>query len=350
MSNKNDVCLFLGAGASRAFGFPTTVEFIEIVNNFELGTTNQRQIYEAAKRYFLNRDIIELDIEKILLALDKYEKWITYSFDEVGLHSDLILNNYDCIINKLTSSNKMKLEERLVDDRRSIQGLKKIIYTIIYDTYWKDPDESEEDYREAYKKFLLLFSKPLDIFTTNYDLCIENTFWNDDTLDGQLNVGFEPKQSGYIFNNQMFHKDGNKFHLHKLHGSLNWKRNPKNKGKIYLVNIPDLTDLEYHPMLFPGGKNFNEFPFNELYNNLKETLKEVEYCIVIGFSFRDEGINDIFKQALNTNKNLKLLIWNKDKDVKHGLPKGKFDTFFKPFGREYIDEFFNSYSLVQTIS
>src|SRR5690606_9915355 len=80
------------------------------------------------------------------------------------------------------------------------------------------------------------------------------------------------------------------FHLHKLHGSLNWERNLKNNSVI-------ITDEPNEPLLiYPREAKYEdsyEQPFFEMMARFQRALRQSNdtMLICIGYSFNDKHVN-----------------------------------------------------------
>jgi hypothetical protein len=119
--------------------------------------------------------------------------------------------------------------------------------------------------------------------------------------------------------------------LFKLHGSIDWKFN-SNK-ELYVLDEQNLTKLEDNAILYPGFKGVPQIePFKTLHKQFEISLKSGSHLIVIGFAFRDEHINSIIKEALNENKDIKVTIWNPDKQNTSFINNEVFDLL------EYFQE------------
>jgi hypothetical protein len=61
-------------------------------------------------------------------------------------------------------------------------------------------------------------------------------------------------------------------------------------------------------MIFPvHEKHVTRSPYIDLYNIFRQRLQIEPLCVVIGYSFRDEAVNNAFIDAVKTNRNLKLI-------------------------------------------
>jgi len=339
MKFDKSVSLFLGAGASRAFGFPTTVEFMDDVKE----KVPHQDFFDAVVNS-INNSVDKqqsLDIETVLSEIEDFEEHAKDLFDNKRFKRTYLLESGQ-IYREDRDGRRTPLLKFYQDHINIVKTLRDEIYKRVYHTYWEEPQEQEESFRDTYLNLFNQFNNNIfDIFTTNYHLCIEYTFWGKDDLRQQFTDGFMYDGKDVTFRNNFFENQKYRYRLFKLHGSVNWKRNPNDPNKITRFNQPDFTNLDHHPILFPGSKYTGIPPFNTLYQNFRQQLSKIPYCIIIGFSFRDEEINKIFKQALEGNKRLKYVIWNKNK-TKHPFeqfPKGRIIEYIKPFSQQNIAEF-----------
>jgi len=202
----------------------------------------------------------------------------------------------------------------------------------------------QSSYKELFRKIeqilnerrTNILAKQVNIFTTNYDLFIEDAIEALDSLT--LNDGFnrKPSLSGKFkfstnsFFNAIFN-NGNLYNykvelpsvnLYKLHGSMSWSHSKDDI--IYEISNPipvppsPTTDnlvayINSHALILPRKNKFEETVLQHVYYDLlrlyaNELDKENTTLLVFGFSFADEHILEITKRAL-TNPTLKIIIF-----------------------------------------
>lgn len=155
---------------------------------------------------------------------------------------------------------------------------------------------NKASYYKGFERFQKELTFALRIFSLNYDLCLENNvsckietgFLDDQPWDGNRFIQAEDDEETAIY-------------LYKLHGSINWERKDDQLRKSEQHNIvPDLifgTDIKMQaidPYLF------------YLYEFRKYALAS-EVIIAIGYSFNDNHINDLIRQAMEYDKNKELI-------------------------------------------
>jgi hypothetical protein len=186
---------------------------------------------------------------------------------------------------------------------------------------------------ELYSSLLVKLAQPhpLVVFTTNYDLAIEklHEFGVIELVDGFSNGKYlKPRWSrqGYDFYNPSGRGD---VILFKLHGSVDWVRTPS-EG-IQRVDIPkrELGGAQ-RVIAYPSQlkRDIHEEPYRTNYDYLIACLLHAKVCAVIGFSFRDQEIVEEFRQAIDLNENLKLIIIDPEAEVvrKHLENKVGFES------------------------
>jgi hypothetical protein len=143
-------------------------------------------------------------------------------------------------------------------------------------------------------------TKPLQLFTTNYDLLIEQSL-----EDRQI-----PYFDGFIGSRNPFfdiraieeeQAPTRWVRLWKLHGSINWK---------YLANgvvcrcfpVPDDADgVLIHPSELKYDQS-RRMPYLAMLDRLRNFLKQPSaFFVTIGYSFADEHLNELIIQGLRGN-------------------------------------------------
>ena len=154
----------------------------------------------------------------------------------------------------------------------------------------------------------------LKIFTTNYDMCFENS---SSDLGMMVVDGFsytrKRRFDGRYFNYDVVdrNQDGQAFiqgvvQLYKLHGSVSWERNG---SEIYEVESPEPDKA---CLIYPAkGKYQQAFlqPHLELLSRFLEFLRQPNSCLVIsGFGFNDDHLSEPILAAVKSNPSFKLII------------------------------------------
>lgn len=131
----------------------------------------------------------------------------------------------------------------------------------------------------------------LSIATLNYDLAIERAgSANDVTVDTGIGAWIDRRTWSWA-------AEG--VRLLKLHGSIDWlwEATPRELGQMparRVVHAPDHQEERGDPVLVFGqrGKLRAEGPFLSLLGEFELALRSTELVVAIGYSFRDEHINE----------------------------------------------------------
>lgn len=142
---------------------------------------------------------------------------------------------------------------------------------------------------------------PVQLFTTNYDLLVEQA------LERQRVAYFD----GFVgsrepsFDLQAIEEDQlpNRWTLlWKLHGSINWSQDAHG----HVVRRPADADDESSALVYPSHLKYDQsrrLPYLAMMDRLKSFLKLPGAVLVTsGFSFRDQHINEVIDQALRANQ------------------------------------------------
>jgi len=316
---NGEIIFFLGAGASVAAGVPDTEQFIFGNKGFRAqidvkGYDKEKEALQAIleilkkKKEEISQKYSEFarqskdkqkseELERIKSKKEKFEKIDV----ELVLETLYKLNNKEVeILPDFFDADTLKIK----GTEESIKLLEKKLRQFIRDKTIVSEDKI--DYLAPLKDFVGEYKK-LDIFSVNYDTCIEQfckeynlgytdgfeLYWHPELLDGDYDVN-----------------------LYKIHGSVMWYLTDRDtyvkipiatreKDEIKLITGETAKTLMVYPM---GGKWVYAEPLLELIRRLHEKLEKAKICIVIGYSFRDDYIRKLFFEAGRTNKDLTVFL------------------------------------------
>lgn len=322
-SNKRPrIALFLGAGASKPFGKPTTEGLrAKLIKEYEelrdeilkeyAGKSNNPQVKELWHSILLH-SILSFkefgDIEHVLQALKEIDDFFIKSQYGGRYVQSLIKGNY---ADKYSPDSVQ--DWRFTEYLKTIPEQRKRIENNIFDNYRWDNNSDDEALGQIYDPLFAEIMKhsnsnDIRIFTTNYDRAIEEYCSNEQRIYQCID--------GFIYDYRSGRRKWNKgkyeapldkgevpVYLYKLHGSLDWKMHKKH-GIVATGEEGLSSDLNYseqmlvYPTLSPkDGQEVD--PYKTIREKFKEELTErTDVCIVIGFSFRDEHINLIFSDFI----------------------------------------------------
>ena len=173
------------------------------------------------------------------------------------------------------------------------------------------------EYLGNFKKFLDK-SIPLEVFTINYDCCVE-----DACRSANINIttGFDPA-TGY-WNPSLFKYQHGGIILHKLHGSLSWAFDDNSGSPALREVYPPICVKLPELVLGPGKKLQDDDPFVTLFYRFRKALRLAKVCIIIGYGHNDDHINTTLREAndrgmriIEVSRSEQMIFYNKHKYLK----------------------------------
>lgn len=337
-TRQQRVVVLAGAGASKAVQpkkFPTTLEFFERLPQSVLSDQYFQFVLGFLKT---QRGDDVIDIELVLWELQKLIEF----FQQV--------NDGSSVIGRAITTNLMSSAHggwgfgQLLDG--SPQLTKNLARTIglinqqVYDFYSYDPEPTElKDNWSLLIERVLKLGARLDIFTTNYDLVVENAL---QAFDGD---NFMYRYCGVKGRVQRFldltqwqeDADRSSGLLTKLHGSLNWKINNEN---IAISDSGFTGTHAKHAIIYPGFKGRSNAAFFEPFHDyFSRMLAAANHVLIVGFAFRDEYISQILRASLAPDATLTVV--DPSKAVKFPVAR-KLNRLTAGFDRTTVGAFLAS--------
>ncbi len=270
--------VLIGAGASVDAGMPLVAKLTKELRTQlpNVRDMNGRQRPEFAELF----DAIAEYEPAIRENYERFFEWLTF-----------ILRAQTGTFSKMA---KLRIDRRLVDAvPYLVWSIKRPIWEILRSRH---QCERYEPHYYARLRALLPPKGRLKVFTTNYDLCVEDAC----RLDGlDVITGFQAGTGRWCPSLLRSHTQG--ISLYKLHGSLNWglkelgPANPLNRPLV--ERYPPDWRIEPELVLGPGSKLQPEEPFVTLYAAFHQALRRAKSCVVIGCSFQDPHIEEPLRKA-----------------------------------------------------
>lgn len=142
----------------------------------------------------------------------------------------------------------------------------------------------------------------VELFTTNYDLLIEQAL---EDLDVPYFDGFVGSRRSF-FDLRAVEENLIPVHwsrLWKIHGSINWHQEVKEKEKRVFRSSEVKKDASH--LIYPSHLKYEEsrkMPYLALIDQLNRFIrKKSSFLILSGYSFNDEHLNDTILNALRSN-------------------------------------------------
>jgi hypothetical protein len=297
-SRSKDIIFLLGAGASAEAGIPVSAEMINLVEK-SLKPGPEQGLYHHVKSaihfsaglkgHFGNA--VPFNIETLvntLYELERNEEHPLYPFIASWSSRFVALAGPEFC-------NVRNFRQRILLD------LKK----------WMCPEDSAKaDYYRGLVTLQKDLTYPLHIVSLNYDLCVEDL----NSPEFHVETGFADYGSSHPWDWERFvdMETGNNIApqivLYKLHGSINWKRNPDTK-QLFAVKQIESVDADKMEVIF--GREFKleaadpYLFFAYMFRNLSLITKLI---VALGYGFGDMHINKMLSQSLRNDPDRRLLV------------------------------------------
>lgn len=231
--------------------------------------------------------------------------------------------NLETLLSKIEGTIHFNDDLEIELDKKEVKlsQIKKVIFEIIK-TNCSIPcpeDATEFPHKVLLEKLLQrkVTSPRIKVFTLNYDLLFEyaSEKINAIMIDG-FSFTFPRTFSGRYFDYDIVQREGSKvqeednfiqrvFHLHKLHGSVNWERN----GNKTIIKENTEEPLMVYPREAKYEDSYDQ-PFFEMMARFQRNLRinNDTLLLCIGYSFNDKHINSAIEEALNQNPSFRLAI------------------------------------------
>lgn len=311
------VILFLGAGASQFAGYFTFVEFPQLLFDKQLreyeglpplGSKSEKIL--SAIRGSLDRNGIATTHDNFLWRLDGYTQLLR-------------LNQKDEALQEYLKDNS-KLYELYLCTQQAVQQI--TASTIGHYSKNRVSDDKPYLFEKLTKVYQLYRSLaklnangvPLPIFTTNYDMLIEDLVYKFYDTSG-MEVLFANGMPGYTrelsawnpteYNLNM--RDMGGFHLHRLHGCVCWFYHAQGDRRVYFHrNDASQQNEDQLCAMYPGRETeIGTGPHGHSFRLFYRYLQHCELAVFIGFSFRDDDVMHVILKALSERKGkLKILV------------------------------------------
>ncbi len=319
------IAIFLGAGASKVFGYPITRDLM--LKIFQ-GLAKGQILEKSAKGPGVMSQDPRAELLDFLTALLPGER---YSEEKVPMVTGVL-----SLLDFSLATGQSLLPGRTLDEtRRARQLLERAILEVIPDHEWFSA--AEEKRFEQFRKWLssIKARRPaggLGIITTNYDMVsdlaamcvadVEGDFgtWSFVDVARKVDFGFRWIGPDPEKEESFPRPEHPRVALYKLHGSTNWLRcplcenlyiNPHEPTAWLGAEVETFTDNQCHcsdtrleaQIVSPSFVRDMRGPnLIAVWKNALDLLREADQWIVIGYSFPDEdvAIRALFTRAFGS--------------------------------------------------
>lgn len=341
MKNSLDLTFFFGAGASAPFGIPTMKRLVELFETElkEKGTDPEIQLFNDITNTLKDALQRPIDLEDIFTIINGIKK---YDIDQISLVAIYAsIKEFDKIPLPQVEQNVCKnLEdkfEKFLREKCMIRKSYQDIFTVYQDFFTKACKTTSTTSSMTHRARNNVAYCPWTIFTTNYDTCLEY-FWRE-RVQAPLYTGFSSNQArrAEILDQSLINV--NDLTLVKLHGSLNWMIEPD--GTVIEESASPSRSFigrtyEGPMMIYPiQQKELYVEPFISMFSRLNKELHDRKNWIIIGYSFKDPIIREIFLRNSDESKHIVFLHPHGTEITREYLSDLKYDKYIvlkKKFG------------------
>lgn len=280
--------LFLGAGASTPYGMPTTGEFMTLLRN------------EGRDRHRWQEVAATLGASSIERLFDGLADTGRYFSTDAG------------------RSVRSLLESAMggrAQWMRDVPKLEADLRARIFEAYrWNPRNRALLGAVLGPLLDLAAEQDEVPVYTTNYDRCVEE-YCSDPRRGLLCNDGFrEDALAGRFRWSNTYGQTGTAgragaqrmLKLHKLHGSLGWKKGPYGPERIAYESLSDSAHYE-DLLIYPSSRAdplTETALFRTIFSEFKGSLLSSDMCVVVGYSFRDPDIAGVFRDFVRGGRAL----------------------------------------------
>jgi len=338
--SSNDVVFFFGAGASAPFGIPTMKQFVPDFEQHlnENAEKKERELYADIKKILETKIHRPPDLEAIFTVIDGI---INYDDPEkLGMlslyFSTEFRKNFPNTEDVLTSKKLRQKFQAFIKEKCAIPETSYNTIEAVFKDFFNRFALETTPYAV---KSQFAWSNSWTIFTTNYDTCLES-YWCEIAGSGvDTNTDWDAqRKAGILHPQKILQKGTGEIKLFKLHGSISWHIDEKTNEVIELMERgSSLMGRKYigELMLYPiAEKQLYVDPYISMLLRLNRELEEKNIWVVIGYSFNDPVIQEIFLKHLSEKKHL-ILVHPDANEVlnrKFGGTNAKLGALKKRFG------------------
>jgi hypothetical protein len=362
------ITFFFGAGASAEFGIPLmrkmAENFKDILN--KQGSPEQQYIYNEIIQMLKDDMGPDVDIEAIFSVIDGLQD---YNIENIGELSIYISKKFfgdtplrKNIVNRTILESLEKDFQRFIRRSCTLKSPYREKMVNVFTGFFNAIGEIVNTPSTGHR---VKHDTRWTLFTTNYDRCLE-AFWRENVRI-VLDTGFRDEggslgTDGTLHADHFLHSSGSelqflrhgrpgRLRLVKLHGSTTWLiRQDTGEIEEKPFDIDQGVDLGTGPMyidevvIYPlRQKQLYVDPYIQMFFLLNKELQYNNVWIVIGYSFRDPVIRNIFSNNFKGGNKM-ILIHPHPEEVKQRFPDHENDIIAIPkyFGRSGDQEVINS--------
>ncbi len=280
-TDYGNIIVLTGAGASKALGFPTMVEFPDL---FASEGCEELRILADGMRWREQGK----DLEYIYDRLELYER-----AGQCAAEGD------ETLCSALGGPDAG--EALCARARTALSQLDELVLEHLGEVKRRG-DSALEDYRDALTRLRELNGSALRVFTTNYDLTLESLLPRNMIVDG---FRFSTRIGKLAWSPTEECRDGpakqeTRLVIYRLNGCARWFLDEHTGRIFYLEHLPKHREHFRPVVATPARSKVGEafrWPFDYAYSALRTAVGSAKVCVVVGYSLRDDGVVDALNQA-----------------------------------------------------
>ncbi|HYV14096.1 MAG TPA: SIR2 family protein [Pyrinomonadaceae bacterium] len=358
-ARKGNVAVFLGAGASRTFGWPLTNQLLPII----LDGIVENNLFEDVRRNSKtdnkkDRELLAAVLNALCPGIELTRTFLAKNESRLPLITSLLsmldysLSSGQSLVSGW-SSEQIKTARMLLE--QAIHETIEYSEKSIADHYWP-PREPNRFSKQLVMWLDTIRRQPtsVGVITSNYDVAIEKAWGSKrkrmsrvDRLSQSLDFGFDWIWPSQTYPEKIIPRPAKPLRrLYKLHGSTNWLRCGL-CDRVYIHPMMDITFIAYERKNTPlrschcgHGRMEAQIVSPSFVREMRgpnlisvwqralNWLRKADDWIIIGYSFPDEDLNirSLFTRALASRMH-----WPHVTAVQFGAneeTRMRYETFF----------------------
>lgn len=286
-SRAKDIILLLGAGASADAGIPTSKQMISKVEELlEAEWKDFIDLYRHVRSAILYADGLKGNYSGESYNIEK----LVNTLYEIERNEDHPLYPFIASWNARFVHHAGTRFERVQAFRHKL--LEKL-------KHWVCPDDpTDGEYYGCLRALQQVYTFPLRVFSLNYDRYVERLAASDFVVE----TGFDGEGPRNPWSYERFIERGDnplpQIYLYKLHGSIDWKRDPERRTLSRVDQVLAIPPDEMEIIFGREAKLEAADPYLFYAYEFRQYALAAKLVVAIGYGFEDEHINKILHLAL----------------------------------------------------